>query len=143
MDECFLPPLLAVVESKDGEAEFPRSGNGCSYVSDLERQVVESLSVLFEIPVEEVVLVVNDGADHLKSALAREVELDPFEVFVIAEAATDVRSPKEIHERLGNLYVVNSDRNMIEAFDDVMKPFVRRLDISHDGAIPRADHCGT
>jgi hypothetical protein len=32
---------------------------------------------------------------------------------------------------------------MIEAFDDVMKPFVPRIDISHDGAIPRADHCGT
>ena len=135
VDECFLPPLLAVIESKDREAEFPRPGNGCSYVSDLESEMVQSLSVLLEIPVEEVFLIVNGGADHFKSALAREVELDPFEVFVMAEAATDVRPTEEIYERLGNLYVVNSDRNMIEAFDDVMKRFVCRFDISHDGAI--------
>jgi hypothetical protein len=130
--ERLLPVSVRVIEADDGEAEFSCLGNSSIYVVNLERKVVKSLSVLGEISIEKVGFVFDNRADHLKTTLARKVELDPFAIADMAKASTYVGSAKKVNECLGQVDVVHRDRDMVETFDDVLKTIVHNVDIRHE-----------
>jgi len=90
MHERFFPVGFGVIESDDGEAEFSRLFHGHCDVAHLEGEMVQTLAVLVKVPVEEVVLIINDRTDHLETTLTRQIELDPLEITGMAEASTDM-----------------------------------------------------
>lgn len=141
VDEGFLPIVLGVVESNNGEPELVGPRNGFVNIWHLECQVMHSLPVLVEVPVEKVVFVIDKRADHLEAALPGEIELDPSKVSFVAEAATDMGSTEKINECLGDVDVVDRDRDMVEPLDDVPKALMHRLDVGHGVAILRSYHC--
>ena len=125
MHERFLPIGVRIIEPDNREAKFSCPGNGSAYISDLEGEMVEAFPVFIEIPVKEVLLVIDDGADHLETSLARQIELNPFEVPCVAEPAPNVCAAQEIDECLGSSDVVDGDRDMIESFDDVLEALMQ------------------
>ncbi len=143
VDECFLPIVLGVVESNNSEPELVGPRNGFVNIRHLECEVVHSLAVLVEVPVEKVVLVLDKRADHLEPALPGEIELDPSKVSFVAEAAADVGPTEKIDECLGDVDVVHRDRDVVEPLDDAPKALMHRVDVGHGVAILRSYHCNS
>jgi hypothetical protein len=131
MHKGFLPVLPGVIEANDREAKRACPCHRGLDVVNLEGQVMEPLPMFIEVPGEEVALVLEYRADHFKATLTRKIELDPLEVTFMAQTAPDVGSSEKIHECLGKTDVVHSDRDVVEALNEILETLVHGFDVSH------------